>query len=89
VHQVGAAGREEVERYGWSAATRKIRELQYARAVRLSHSKRRFGWLALRVGVAQLFRRLIALILGLWAALVSALDYARDYRVKGPIATRR
>jgi len=76
-----------VERFGWSAATRKIRELQYARAVRLSKSKRRFGWLPLRVGIAHLFRRLIAFIVGIWTSVVVTLDYARDFRAKGTSPT--
>jgi hypothetical protein len=66
--------------FGWTAATRKVREAQYARAVRLSRNKRRFGWLALRVGVAQLFRRLVGWVAALLTALVRALDYARPYR---------
>jgi sulfoquinovosyltransferase len=77
---LGAAGRAEVEAFGWSAATRKIREQQYARAIRLSAGKKRFWWLALRVRTARTLRALAGM-LGAWvAAVVSVLDYARAYR---------
>jgi sulfoquinovosyltransferase len=74
--RMGAAGRREVEMFGWSAATRVLRERQYARAVRLSIGKRRFWLLALRVSITRLFRALIGVV----AALVNRLDYARAYR---------
>lgn len=81
---LGAAGRAEVELYGWSAATRKIREHQYAKAIRMSRGKRRFWWLALRVRTVRLFRALIGLVVAAWRALVGALDYARPYRPQPP-----
>lgn len=81
---VGAAGREEVEKFGWSAATRKIREQQYARAIRMSKGRRRFWWLAVRIGVTRLFKLFAGALLGLWYAFVCALDYARDLRPKSP-----
>ncbi|KAI8474795.1 MAG: UDP-Glycosyltransferase/glycogen phosphorylase [Monoraphidium minutum] len=77
---LGAAGRAEVELFGWSAATRKIRELQYARAIRLARGKRRFWWLMLRVGAA----RAVRAAAGVLAAAVGKLDYARPYRAGAP-----
>ncbi len=41
---------------------------------------RRFGLLALRVGIAQLLRRLWAALLALGAWLTRRLDYAHQYR---------
>jgi sulfoquinovosyltransferase len=78
--ELGAAGRSEVELFGWSAATRKIREQQYARAIRLARGKRRFWWLALRVRAARLLRALGGLVVASFLAVVAALDYARPYR---------
>jgi hypothetical protein len=78
--RLAAAGRREVERFGWSAATRVLREQQYARAVRLSIGKRRFWWLALRVRVACMLRGALALLAALWHAAISRLDFAQAYR---------
>eukprot|EP00879_Flechtneria_rotunda_P023746 GHRR01025139.1.p1 GENE.GHRR01025139.1~~GHRR01025139.1.p1 ORF type:complete len:359 (+),score=96.89 GHRR01025139.1:158-1234(+) len=78
--QLGAAGRKEVELFGWSAATRVLRQKQYARAVRLSIGKRRFWLLMLRVGITRMFRAFLGLIVALWSQLVRRMDYARDFR---------
>lgn len=78
--QLAAAGRQEVELFGWSAATRVLRQKQYARAVRLSMGKRRFWLLALRVRLARTLRGLLAFVVALWQALISKLDYAQPYR---------
>lgn len=83
---LGAAGRAEVEAFGWNAATRKIREQQYAHAIRLARGKRRFWWLALRVGTVRLWRAMLGAIAGLLAAVVSTLDYARSYRPPPAVA---
>ncbi len=83
---LGAGGRAEVELFGWSAATRKIREQQYARAIRLSRGKRRFWWLALRVGAARHMRSMRGGVLAALVAVISVLDYARAYRTPPPIA---
>jgi len=84
--RLGAAGRAEVELFGWSAATRKIREQQYVKAIRLSRGKRRFWWLALRVRGARLLRALGGGLLASLAAVITVLDYARAYRPQPPIA---
>lgn len=81
------AGRKEVELFGWSAATRVLREKQYARAVRLSIGKRRFWWLALRVRLAVMVRVLFGLFAFLWQSAVAKLDYARPYRPSANMAT--
>ncbi|GBF97348.1 UDP-Glycosyltransferase glycogen phosphorylase [Raphidocelis subcapitata] len=83
---LGAAGRAEVEAFGWNAATRKIREQQYVRAIRLARGKRRFWWLALRVGSVRLWRAMVGSLAGFVASLVSALDYARPYRPPPAVA---
>ncbi|PNW71812.1 hypothetical protein CHLRE_16g689150v5 [Chlamydomonas reinhardtii] len=77
---VGAAARAEVERYGWGEATRVLREEQYKRAIHVHASRRRFAWLAKRVGVARLLQRLWAALLAAATALVDGLDYAHDLR---------
>mgnify|MGYP001807126639 CR=1 FL=1 len=81
------AGRKEVELFGWSAATRVLREQQYSRAVRLSIGKRRFWLLALRVRLVLLLRWVVGLFTSLWRAAVSRLDYARPYRPSAKMAT--
>lgn len=78
--EIGAAGRAEVEAFGWTAATRKIRTQQYARAIRLARGKKRFRWLALRVGLVRLWRALGGSVVAALAAVVATLDYARAYR---------
>lgn len=83
----GKAGRQEVELFGWSAATRVLREEQYSRAVRLSIGKRRFWWLALRVRLVLMLRWVLGLFGWLWQAGVSRLDYARPYRPSANMAT--
>eukprot|EP00775_Hariotina_reticulata_P006991 gene6991-7205_t len=81
--QLSIAGRREVELFGWSAATRVLREQQYARAVKLSIGKRRFWLLALRVRLARLFRAVTGLLAACWQLLIRRMDYARDYRSSG------
>lgn len=85
--RLAQAGRQEVELFGWTAATRVLREQQYARAVRLSLGKKRFWWLALRVRVACMVRLLWQVVAALWRAVVSRLDYARPYRPSANLAT--
>jgi glycosyltransferase involved in cell wall biosynthesis len=82
--QLSIAGRREVELFGWSAATRVLREQQYARAVKLSIGKRRFWLLALRVRLARLFRAVTGLLAACWQLLIRRMDYARDFRSSGP-----
>jgi sulfoquinovosyltransferase len=59
--EVGAAARREVERFGWAAATRKIRESQYVRAIRVASYKLRFRGLLRRVRWAGVWRWLVGL----------------------------
>jgi hypothetical protein len=81
--RIAKAGRQGVELFGWSAATRVLREQQYARAVRLSIGKRRFWLLALRVRLACMFRALLGLVAAVVQAAVGKLDYAGPYRAAG------
>eukprot|EP00882_Tetradesmus_deserticola_P007532 GHRQ01007932.1.p1 GENE.GHRQ01007932.1~~GHRQ01007932.1.p1 ORF type:complete len:334 (+),score=163.81 GHRQ01007932.1:1218-2219(+) len=78
--RMAQTARREVERFGWSAATRVLRERQYARAVRLSIGKRRFWLLMLRIGVTRLVRALLGVLAALWQQLIRKMDYARPYR---------
>jgi hypothetical protein len=66
--RVGAAARQEVEAFGWKAATRKIREQQYLRAIRLGKTRHRCaaaGWTAAAVAALSLLCALLAALLGL------------------------
>lgn len=81
--KIAHQARREVELFGWSAATRVLREQQYARAVKLSIGKRRFWLLAMRIGVTRLFRALLGFIAAAWSQLVRSMDYARAYRTAG------
>ena len=51
--KVGRAGRAEVERWGWGAATEKLRDEQYASAMKI---KKEFG-----KGIARLFQMIFLL----------------------------
>jgi len=83
---MGEAGREEVEKFGWSAATRMLRDKQYRRAVRVSNGRRRFWWLLLRGWVVRMMAALWAATFGLVAAAFHKLDYARDLRGGSSVA---
>mmetsp|Transcript_37787 Transcript_37787/g.95457 ORF Transcript_37787/g.95457 Transcript_37787/m.95457 type:complete len:496 (+) Transcript_37787:109-1596(+) len=74
--QVAAEGRSDVEKFGWSAATKKLREEQYEAAIQHGRKKRKFGLFV----IGNTIRSLFAWIAGLIVALVRRLDYARDYR---------
>eukprot|EP00798_Chlamydomonas_sp_ICE-L_P022218 gene22218-29282_t len=62
--KVQAAARAEVELFGWSKATKELREKQYKVAVRRKSGKERFWFMALRISVARFFLRL-------WLAITS------------------
>jgi hypothetical protein len=81
---MGEEGRKEVEKWGWSAATKKIREVQYMQAKKKSQGKRRFGFLALRVGLGRFFRFLLHIITVVASWCVGRLDYARKFRTPAP-----
>lgn len=68
--EVGAAGRREVERFGWAAATRKIRESQYVRAIRIASYKLRFRRLLRRVRWGAFLRWIAGLVAVAVAALL-------------------
>jgi len=80
--RVGGAARAEVEKFGWSAATKTLRERQYTRAIRVNRNKHRFGFLALRMGIASLWRRLVGTLVAVFAWLFRRLDYAHSYRAE-------
>ncbi|KAJ9516133.1 hypothetical protein QJQ45_024563 [Haematococcus lacustris] len=77
---MGQAARAEVEKFGWSAATKTLRETQYSRAIKVSRSKRRFGFLALRMGLGRLLARALAWLGLLFTWLLRLLDYTRFIR---------
>mmetsp|Transcript_12544 Transcript_12544/g.37669 ORF Transcript_12544/g.37669 Transcript_12544/m.37669 type:complete len:523 (-) Transcript_12544:480-2048(-) len=75
---MGAAGRCEVERWGWAAATARLRGSQYRAAITAYHGKHL--WRPLREFVARGLRLVITL--SMWAVIWTArqLDYARPFR---------
>lgn len=73
--RVGLGGREEVERWGWSAATKNLRTKQYSRAINNKRAHKRFGFLALRMGIAQLLRPMFRFFAALLAAIADFLRY--------------
>lgn len=77
---MASAGRAEVEKFGWSAATKVLREQQYSRAIKVSNGKRRFRFMAIRVGVGRLLRRMWMAIVGVFTALLDRLDLTRGSR---------
>jgi hypothetical protein len=77
---VATGGRSEVERWGWGAATRVLRRVQYGRAIRNKLAHKRFGWLALRCAIARMVRAPFVLLAWLAASVVRFLDYAYPHR---------
>ena len=80
--KIACGGREEVERWGWGAATRRLRSAQYGRAIRNKLAHKRFGLLALRVALARLVRLPGALLAALVSLVVDLLDYASPLRAQ-------
>lgn len=60
---VGAAARQEVERWGWMPATQLLREQQYQQAIRRNRGRRWLPWLAIRSALAQTLRAFFIAIL--------------------------
>ncbi|KAL0017935.1 hypothetical protein WJX77_000283 [Trebouxia sp. C0004] len=77
---MAAAARAEVERFGWKAAIRRVRNLQYQRAIRIYKAHKRFGTLALRVRTARFFQAVFAMAVAVLGWAVHQLDYARQFR---------
>lgn len=79
---IARGGREEVERWGWGAATRRLRSAQYGRAIRNKLAHKRFGLLALRAAVGRLLRLPGILFAALVMLVVDLLDYASPLRAE-------
>lgn len=75
---IGRAGRSEVERWGWTAATTRLRCTQYRSAIAAYHGKHL--WKPLREGVAESARTAISIALAATVWLGRRLDYARPFR---------
>ncbi|KAK9823296.1 hypothetical protein WJX72_001700 [[Myrmecia] bisecta] len=84
---IGAAARAEVERWGWGAATRRLRDQQYMRAIRKNLAKRWFGWVAIRYTIARGLQNLFSAVLAVVAWIAARLDYARPYRAQAAISS--
>lgn len=72
--KVALGGREEVEKWGWGAATRVLRTEQYGRAIRNKRAHKRFGLFALRVVLARTFSLPIMAFQALYSFIVALLD---------------
>ena len=86
-NRIGSEDRLEVEKFGWSAATKKLRETQYPEAIRKGNQRRMFGLFAIGRTVSAILMFLAGLIGGAFSSLVRILDYARDYRGVSPGAS--
>lgn len=71
---VAQGGREEVEKWGWGAATRVLRCEQYGRAIRNKRAYKRFGLFALRVALARTFSLPIMAFTAVYGFIVALLD---------------
>lgn len=72
--KVAQGGRDEVEKWGWGAATRVLRGEQYSRAVRNKRAHKRFGLFALRVALARTFSLPIMAFSAVYGFIVALLD---------------
>lgn len=78
--QMAEAGRKEVEAFGWTAATKVLREQQYSRAIKVNTSRFKFRFMAIRIGLGSIWRNLIAWVISFWRWIVSCFDWARPVR---------
>lgn len=79
---IARGGREEVERWGWGAATRRLRSAQYGRAIRNKAAHKRFGLLAMRAALGRLARLPGRVFAALVALIIDLLDYASPLRAQ-------
>ncbi|GAX82120.1 hypothetical protein CEUSTIGMA_g9548.t1 [Chlamydomonas eustigma] len=77
---MSAAGRAEVEKFGWSAATKVLREQQYSRAIKVNSSKQRFRFMAVRIGIGRLLKMALGAFYAFFLWILEKLDYARSMR---------
>ncbi|KAK9830841.1 hypothetical protein WJX74_009486 [Apatococcus lobatus] len=77
---MGATARAEVERLGWLAAIRRVRDSQYQRAINTYRAHKRFRFLALRVMFTRMWRASKAAIVFAFSWIMYQLDYARNFR---------
>lgn len=81
---IAGEARREVEKFGWSAATKKLRETQYPEAIRKGTLKRKFGLFAIARTITDFLQWIASLLVAVFRAVVRCLDYARDYRNMKP-----
>ncbi|CAL5228626.1 g11792 [Coccomyxa viridis] len=77
---MAAAGRAHVEKLGWMAAVKRIRDTQYQRAINTFRAHKRFRWVAIRVWVTRMWRASLAAVYFAFNWLIYKLDYARSFR---------
>jgi len=78
--RIAAEARAEVEKFGWSAATKKLRETQYTNAILAGRRRRKFGLFAIARTIVRFLRMVAGLIVDAFRFVIRLLDYARDYR---------
>ena len=71
--QMALAGRKEVEKFGWTAATKFLREKQYSRAIKVNASRLRFRFMAIRIGLG-------SFILSVWRWIVGCFNWSRPIK---------
>eukprot|EP01024_Parvocaulis_polyphysoides_P067884 TRINITY_DN8196_c1_g2_i1.p1 TRINITY_DN8196_c1_g2~~TRINITY_DN8196_c1_g2_i1.p1 ORF type:complete len:486 (+),score=63.09 TRINITY_DN8196_c1_g2_i1:36-1493(+) len=75
-NRIGAGGRLEVEKWGWKAATKRLRNLQYARAIKFRKACRRLAAFAQKIALLRLFKIIVGSILSVFIAMARALGLA-------------
>ncbi|KAK9816869.1 hypothetical protein WJX72_006341 [[Myrmecia] bisecta] len=84
--RMAAAARSEVERFGWNAAIRGVRDTQYQRAIKIYKAHRRFGTLALRVRTARFMQAVLATFVAIVAGIVG-LIHGIGKSIQGAVQT--
>ena len=79
-NKIASEARAEVEKFGWSAATKKLREDQYPEAIRKGTQRRMFGLFPVARAIRSALMFFVGLFAGAFKPIVRSLDYARDYR---------
>ena len=63
---IATAGRQEVEKWGWGAATAKLRKQQYRRAILRNRVYNRLRNFLMKLSVLRAFKALTSAVVGFW-----------------------
>lgn len=67
--EVAAGGRTEVEKWGWGAATAKLRKQQYRRAILRHRVYNRLRNFLMKLRILRTIKAVSSWVVGLWAAM--------------------